>query len=69
MRALTDAARLKALMDALGRTVHQPARVYVTGGASAVLLEWRDSTIDVDVMLEPDHDEIYRAIATLTDSL
>ena len=34
-----------------------------------MLLEWRASTIDVDLRLEPDQDSVLRAIATLKDSL
>lgn len=69
MRPLTDAKRLDAFMDALAQAARHPARVYLTGGATAVLLEWRASTVDVDLTLDPDHDELYRAIATLKDSL
>lgn len=69
MRALTDPARLEALMDALGRAASRSGRAYLTGGASAVLIAWRASTIDVDLKLDPDQDAIYRAIATLKDTL
>jgi len=43
--------------------------VYLTGGASAVLLEWRQSTIDVDLKIEPERDEVLRAIPQLKDRL
>lgn len=69
MRSLTDAAKLDALMDALGSEVSRPARIYLTGGATAVLFAWRSSTVDVDLTLDPDHDEIYRAIARLKERL
>jgi len=45
------------------------SRVYLTGGASAVLLEWRESTIDVDLKIEPERDEVLRAIPELKDLL
>jgi hypothetical protein len=61
--------RLEALMDALGRAARHPARIYFTGGATAVLFAWRASTVDVDPTLDPEHDELYRAIATLKDPL
>jgi len=43
--------RLEQFMASLagGRT---SARVYLVGGATAVLLGWRDSTVDVDVKLD-----------------
>ena len=68
MRALVDAPRLREFMRALGRGVTHPARVYFTGGATAVLHGWRDSTIDVDLKLVPD-DEILRAIPALKERL
>ena len=69
MRGLVDGERLRRFMAALGRESRSPARVYLTGGASAVLFEWRASTIDVDLKLEPDHDELLRAIPALKASL
>jgi len=68
MRALVDAPRLREFMRALGRGVTRPARVYFTGGATAVLHGWRASTIDVDLKLVPD-DEILRAIPELKERL
>jgi hypothetical protein len=56
-------------MVELGHASDAAARVYLTGGATAVLSGWRASTIDIDVRLEPDHDALLRAIATLKDSL
>ena len=55
-------------MRALGHDVRHPARVYFTGGATAVLHGWRASTIDVDLKLVPD-DEILRAIPGLKERL
>jgi hypothetical protein len=45
-------------MRALGRTAASPGRVFLTGGATAVLLGWRESTIDVDIKLVPDQDAV-----------
>jgi hypothetical protein len=56
-------------MQALGRERTFDSRVYLTGGASAVLLEWRSSTIDVDLKLEPERDELLRAIPALKEEL
>jgi hypothetical protein len=69
MRALADAATIERFMQALGREATAPARVYFTGGATAVLHGWRAATIDVDVKLVPDHDELYRAIPRLKEQL
>ena len=69
MRALVDADRIRALMRALGRAARRPARVYLTGGATAVLHGWRRSTIDVDLKLVPDDDALMRAIPELKEQL
>jgi hypothetical protein len=52
-----------------GAAAEVPTRVYFTGGATAVLLGWRTSTIDVDIRLEPDSDALFRAIPRIKESL
>ncbi len=69
MRRLAEADRLREFLRALGKAARGEARVYLTGGASAVLLGWRATTIDVDLTLVPDRDELLRAIAELKDRL
>ncbi len=69
MRRLAGAERLRLFMAALGAAAREDARAYLTGGASAVLLGWRESTIDVDLQLVPDRDELLRAIAGLKEQL
>ena len=69
MRELTDASRLERFMRELARAARSAAHVYLTGGASAVLLGWRATTLDVDLKLVPDSDELLRAIAKLKDEL
>lgn len=56
-------------MTALGRASRSPARVYLTGGATAVLEGWRQTTLDVDLKLVPDADEILRAIPRLKEEI
>lgn len=69
MRTLTDAGRIRQLMEALARSSETPSRVYFTGGVSAVLLGWRSTTVDVDLKLVPDSDELLRAIPILKEKL
>jgi hypothetical protein len=45
------------------------ARVYLTGGATAILRGWRTSTVDVDLLLVPDDDVLLRAIQDLKEEL
>lgn len=56
-------------MRALARHVSAEGRIYLTGGACAVLLGWRTSTLDVDIKVIPDSNDVMRAIATLKESL
>jgi len=56
-------------MEALDAVARQPARVYLTGGGTAVLLGWRESTIDLDLKILPEHDELLRAIPDLKNQL
>ncbi len=56
-------------MKALGDSCSTQARVYLVGGASAVLLGWRASTIDLDLKVIPETDEIFRALPKLKEQL
>ena len=69
MRRLVDQERLRRFMRALGQESRTDARVYLTGGSSAVLLGWRSSTIDVDVEIRPEADDVLRALPRLKEEL
>ncbi|MEO7189461.1 MAG: DUF6036 family nucleotidyltransferase [Vicinamibacterales bacterium] len=69
MRALADADRIRAFMRALARAAVASGRVYLTGGATAVLHGWRAATLDVDIKLVPDADALLRAIPQIKESL
>ncbi len=69
MRPPVDQARIKALARELARLARQPVQIYLTGGATAVIEGWRESTVDVDLRIEPDDDELYRALPRLKESL
>jgi hypothetical protein len=69
LRQVADASRIRRFMRELGREADQDARLYFTGGASAVLLGWRDSTVDVDIKLQPESDRLFRALPRLKEEL
>lgn len=69
MRDLADEAQIERFMRALGRAAKVEGRVYLAGGATAVLHGWRSSTIDVDIKVIPDRDEILRVIPKLKEDL
>lgn len=69
MREIADRDRIERFMRALGAEAQEDARVYLTGGATAVLLGWRGSTIDVDIKIVPERDRLFRAIPRLKEAL
>jgi len=68
MRDLADAESVRALVRELGRAASAPTRLYLVGGATAVIEGWRASTVDVDVRIEPD-DELLAALPALKERL
>ena len=69
MRGHVDPAKLHLLMRELGRRARGPGRIYLTGGASALLEGWRQATVDVDLKLDPEPAGIFEAIAEIKDDL
>ncbi len=69
MRRPVDAGRLERFLSELAKAARSDVRVYLTGGASAVLQGWRSSTLDVDLKFVPDSDALLQAIPALKDSL
>ena len=69
MRQLAEVSRIQEFMKRLGAAARQDARVYFTGGVSAVLIGWRPTTIDIDMSIVPDRDDLLRAIPALKESL
>jgi hypothetical protein len=69
MRAAADPESIRRLARELGRVVAPGTRMYLTGGATAVLEGWRPSTVDVDVRFEPDSDAALARIAALKEEL
>jgi len=69
MRRLADRDQIHRFMNALAGRATRQARVYLTGGATAVLLGWRASTIDVDILFIPDDDRLLRRLPELKEEL
>ena len=69
MRALTSREKIDRLMTELGRTVRSSGRVYFTGGVSAVLLGWRETTLDVDLKADPEPEGFFEALPRLKDAV
>jgi hypothetical protein len=56
-------------MRALGQAARGPGAAYLSGGACAVLLGWRETTLDVDLTFDPEPPGVFDAIARLKDEL
>jgi hypothetical protein len=69
MRRPVNRSRLAEFSRALAAAAKSPGRVYLTGGATALLFGWRESTRDVDVKFDPEQDELLRAIPAIKESL
>lgn len=69
MRPPVDEERVRAFARELARHTREPVRIYLTGGATAVLNGWRDSTVDIDIRVEPELDEIFRQLPRLKNEL
>jgi hypothetical protein len=69
MRQPITADNLRAFMKALAAAVTTPSRIYLVGGATSVLLGWRTSTIDIDLKIIPESDEILRSLPELKERL
>ena len=69
MRPPVDAGRIRELARRLGRVAPERTRIYLTGGATAVLEGWRASTIDVHLRFEPESDALLRELADLKERL
>lgn len=69
MRAPADPRKIREFLERLGERSAGPGRVYLTGGASALLEGWRASTVDIDLKLDPEPRGVFEAIASLKNEL
>jgi len=56
-------------MRRLGGAARGPGRIYLVGGSSAVLVGWRETTVDVDLKLDPEPAGVFEAIARAKEAL
>jgi hypothetical protein len=69
MRSNVNSQKIEQLMKALGREAQSSGCIYFVGGASALLIGWRSSTVDIDMRLDPEPLGIFEAIAKLKQEL
>src|SRR6185436_13160757 len=69
MREKVTIPKLKRFMQELAAAAQSPGKVYFTGGATALLLGFREQTIDIDLKLDPEPKGVFKAIAKLKNTL
>jgi hypothetical protein len=69
VREIADKARIETFLTALAREATAATDVFVVGGTSAVLIGWRASTIDIDLVIRPESNAMLRAIPSLKERL
>jgi hypothetical protein len=69
VREVADRHRIDAFLQALAREATADVSVFLVGGTCAVLIGWREATIDVDLAMRPESDAMLRAIPALKERL
>ncbi len=69
MRSNTNPQKIAQFMEALGKEALSSGCIYFTGGASALLMGWRKTTVDIDIRLDPEPLGVFPAIAKLKEQL
>lgn len=69
LRQDTNREKTVKLFEYLGSRIKTSGTLYLTGGASAVLVGWRDRTVDVDCKFHPEPQGIYEALQEAKEKL
>src|SRR2546422_11452335 len=69
MRRRVTVEALHQFMRELAAAARSPGKIYFTGGATALLLGFREQTIDIDLKLDPEPEGVFEAIAQLKNRL
>lgn len=69
MDNLLDRQKLNEFLAQLGKSARSKGSCYLTGGASALLIGWREMTLDVDLKFDPEPAGVFDAIPELKKSL
>ena len=69
MRQRVTVETLRQFMREFAAAARTPGKVYFTGGATALLLGFREQTIDIDLKMDPEPEGAFEAIALLKNRL
>jgi len=56
-------------MREIAKEARESGRIYLAGGASALVRGWRDSTVDIDIKIVPENDRVLRALPDVKERL
>lgn len=62
-------AKLLDFLARLGASAKSPGACFITGGATAILVGWRETTIDVDLKFDPEPAGVFDVIPALKREL
>jgi hypothetical protein len=69
VRRKVSKSLLQRFMSELARRSQGPGKVFFTGGATALLLDLREQTIDIDIKIDPEPRGVFEAISAIKNEL
>jgi hypothetical protein len=69
MDRYVNRVKLEEALRRLGQSAQTEGTIYLTGGATALLLGIREQTIDIDIKLDPEPGGVFQAISEVKVSL
>ncbi len=61
--------RLLLFLEKFGKRFHSETTIYLTGGATALLKNWRNTTLDIDLYANPEPSQLFQNISDLKQDL
>ena len=69
MRPEVTKERLQAFLKHFGNELNSPSHIYLTGGATALLHDWRLATVDVDLKAQPEPARFFEVLNQTKEKL
>ncbi len=69
MREPVTPERLERFLEIFGKKLKSSGRIYLIGGATALLNNWRKTTLDIDLSAEPEPKNFFQAILETKNEL
>lgn len=69
MRDLATKDKVFEFMQAFGGLARENVSVFFTGGTTAVIEGWRETTLDIDIKFIPEPDQLFHGISSIKENL